>query len=161
METRWRVGDWEGDTIVGQGPARLVTLVDRKSGFTRIQRVANGEADTVMRVVVNLLTPVKRRVHTITWDNGSEFAKHEVIDLALEAKSYFARPYASWQRSTNENGNGLIRQYCPKGSDLSTFDDDYIRMVEDKFNDRPRKRLAFQTPRGVFERAFKRAALRS
>lgn len=89
VEARWRVGDWEGDTIVGQGAVRLVTLVDRKSGFTRIQRVANDEADTVMRAVVNLLAPVKRKVHTITWDNGSEFAKHEVIDLALEAKSYF------------------------------------------------------------------------
>ncbi|CAM5272424.1 IS30 family transposase [Rhodanobacter lindaniclasticus] len=161
VEKRWRVGDWEGDTIVGRGTTRLVTLVDRKSGFTRIRRVANGEADTVMRAVVAVLAPIAARVHTLTWDNGSEFAKHELIDLALEAKSYFAQPYASWQRGTNENGNGLIRQYCPKGSDLSSFDDAFIQGVEDKLNDRPRKRLGFRTPREVFERSFKRTALRN
>jgi IS30 family transposase len=161
VEKRWRVGDWEGDTIVGRGTARLVTLVDRKSGFTRIRRVANGEADTVMRAVVAALAPLAKRVHTLTWDNGSEFAKHELIDLALAAKSYFADPYASWQRGTNENGNGLIRQYCPKGCDLGTFDDAFIQAVEDKLNDRPRKRLGFRTPREVFERSFKRVALRS
>lgn len=161
IEKRWRVGDWEGDTMVGRGPARLVTLVDRKSGFTRIWRVANGEAGTVMRAVIAALAPLAERVHTLTWDNGSEFAKHELIDLALEAKSYFAQPYSSWQRGTNENGNGLIRQYCPKRSDLDTFDDAFIQRVEDKLNDRPRKRLGFRTPREVFERSFKRVALRS
>lgn len=158
---RWRVGDWEGDTVVGQGTARLVTLVDRKSGYTRIRRVPNGTAAVVMRATIDALAPIAKRVHTITWDNGSEFAEHEVIDLALGAKSYFADPYSSWQRGTNENGNGLIRQYCPKGCDLSTFDDAFIQVIEDKLNDRPRKRLGFRTPREVFERSFKRVALRS
>jgi len=129
---RWHVGNWEGDTIAGKGLAQLVTLVDRKSGFTRIRRVPNGEAKTLMRVVLQMLHPVARRVHTIAWDNGREFAKHALINIALGAKSYFADPYSSWQRGTNENGNGLIRQYCPKGCDLSQFDDDFIQRIEDK-----------------------------
>lgn len=161
VDKRWRVGDWEGDTVVGKGLARLVTLVDRKSGIVRIRRVANGEANTVMRAVVAALHPLGRRVHTITWDNGSEFAEHELIDIALEAKSYFADPYSSWQRGCNENCNGLIRQYFPKGCDLVAFDDDYIQEIEDKLNQRPRKRLDFQTPQDVFNQSFERVALRS
>ncbi len=84
-----------------------------------------------------------------------------LIDVALTAKSYFADPYSSWQRGTNENGNGLIRQYFPKGCNLATFDDAFIQYVEDKLNSRPRKRLGYRTPQEVFERSFKRAALRS
>jgi len=161
IETRWRVGDWEGDTIVGQGTTRLVTLADRKSDLTRIRRVPNGEARTVARAVIHALHPLAARVHTITWDNGSEFAEHALIDVALTAKSYFADPYSSWQRGTNENGNGLLRQYFPKGCDLAAFDDAFIQHVEDKLNSRPRKRLGYRTPQEVFERSFKRAALRS
>lgn len=161
VSKRWRVGDWEGDTMVGKGLARLVTLVERKSGLVRIRRVANGEATTVMRAVIEALHPLSQRVHTLTWGNGSEFAEHEVMDIALEANSYFADPYSSWQRGCNENCNGLIRQYCPKGCDLSTFTGEEIQRIEDKLNRRPRKRLDFQTPQDVFDQSFKRVALQS
>ena len=141
--------------------ARIVTLVDRKSGFARVQRVVNGEADSVTRAIVSVLYPLHARVHTLTWDNGSEFAEHRLIDFALEANSYFAMPYASWQRGCNENFNGLLRQYVPKGCDISTFTDAQIQHIEDKLNQRPRKRLGYRTPQQVFEQSFKRVALRS
>lgn len=157
---RWRVGDWEGDTIVGAGSARLVTLVDRKSGFARLQRVPDGKAETVAAAVLQVLYPLQARVHTITWDNGSEFAAHPLIDVALEAKSYFADPYSAWQRGCDENLNGLVRQYAPKGCDLSTLSDADVRRIEDKLNHRPRKRLGFRTPMDVFETSFNRVALR-
>lgn len=157
VQTRQRVGDWEGDTIVGQGTARLVTLVERKSGLLRVRRIATGEADPTMRAVIQSLHALAARVHTITWDNGSEFAQHALIDFALGAKSYFADPYASWQRGTNENTNGLLRQYFPKGCDLSTFSDSFIQSIEDKLNSRPRKRLGFHTPQQIFDKSFRRA----
>ncbi|HEU0197668.1 MAG TPA: IS30 family transposase [Nevskiaceae bacterium] len=161
VTTRWRVGDWEGDTIVGPTPARIVTLVDRKSGYTRLQRVPDGKALTVAAAVLRTLYPLRRRVHTITWDNGSEFAEHALIDVALETTSSFADPYSAWQRGCDENLNGLIRQYAPKGSDLSTLSTADLQRIEDKLNRRPRKRLGFRTPLQVFEASFNRVALRS
>lgn len=157
VHTRQRVGDWEGDTIVGQGTARLGTLVERKSGLLRVRRIATGEADPTMRAVIHSLHPLAVRGHTITWDNGSEFAEHALIDIALGAKSYFADPYSSWQRGSNENTNGLLRQYFPKGCDLSTFSEAYIQSIEDKLNQRPRKRLRFHSPQQIFDKSFKRA----
>lgn len=161
VATRKRVGDWEGDTIVGKGLSRVVTLVDRKSGLLRMRLVPNGEADTVMRAIVHALHGIRRRVHTLTWDNGSEFAEHAVVDIALRATSYFADPYSSWQRGTNENANGLVRQYLPKRCDLGKYSDAEIQILEDKLNQRPRKRLGFRTPQQVFDASFNRGALRS
>ena len=161
VESRKRVGAWEGDTIVGKGLARVVTLVERKTGLLRMRLVPNGQADTVMRAVVHALYPLQNRVHTMTWDNGSEFAEHALVDIALNARSYFADPYSSWQRGTNENTNGLIRQYLPKRCDLSLYSDAEIQAIEDKINQRPRKRLDFRTPQHVFDISFNRGALRS
>ena len=100
-------------------------------------------------------------MHTLTWDNGSEFAEHALIDIALDARSYFAEPYSSWQRDTNENTNGLIRQYLPKRCYLSAYSDAEIQALEDKLNQRPRKRSGFRTPQHVFDASFNRGALRS
>lgn len=161
VERRGRVGDWEGDTIVGKGQARIVTLVDRKSGWTRLRKVPNGTATAVAAAVLSVLHSVRACVHTLTWDNGSEFAEHRLVDIALDADSYFAMPYSSWQRGCNENLNGLLRQYIPKGCDISQFTDEQIQQIEDKLNRRPRKRLGYQTPEQVFELSFKRVALRS
>lgn len=161
VESRQRVGDWEGDTIVGKGSARIVTLVERKSGLLRMRRVASGEADPTRGAILKALHPIKARVHTLTWDNGSEFAGHTLIDLALNATSYFADPYAAWQRGSNENTNGLVRQYLPKGCDLATFSDADIQRIEDRINRRPRKRLGFKSPEHVFYRSFNRVALQS
>lgn len=135
--------------------------MERKSGYSRLRRVADGRADTVARAIVHALHPLRSRVHTLTLDNGSEFAEHELIDIALTAKSYFAESYSSWQRGCNENRNGLLRQYLPKGCDLANVTDEHLQAIEDKLNDRPRKRLGFRTPRQVFEASFNRRALQS
>lgn len=161
VDRRDRVGDWEGATIVGKGPARIVTLVDRKSGWARLRKVADGTATAVAAAVLTVLHPVRARVHTLTWDNGSEFAEHRLMDVALDAASYFARPYSAWERGCNENLNGLVRQYLPKGCDISQFTDAQIQQIEDKLNRRPRKRLGYRTPEQVFELSFNRVALRS
>ncbi len=100
-------------------------------------------------------------MHTLTWDSGSEFAAHRLVDLALDADGYFALPYSSWQRGCNENLNGLIRQYIPKGCDITQFTDAQIQQMEDRLNRRPRKRLGCRTPEQVFELSFNRVALHS
>ena len=161
VDSRQRVGDWEGDTIVGKGAVRIVTLVERKTGLARLRRVENGSADATMRAIVHALYPVGARVHTLTWDNGSEFAEHALIDIALEATSYFAEPYSAWQRGCNENLNGLLRQYFPKGCDLGAFTPLQIQAIEDKLNQRPRKRLGFRTPQHEFDKFFKHVALQT
>lgn len=161
VDRRARVGDWEGDSIVGSGPVRILTLVERKTGLARLCRVASGAAEPMMRAIVQTLYPISQRVRTLTWDNGSEFAEHALWDIALGATSYFADPYSAWQRGCNENLNGLLRQYFPKGSDLGAFTEEDIQNVQDKINRRPRKRLGFRTPQQMFERSFKHRALQS
>lgn len=162
VEARSRVGDWEGDTIVGKGTARIVTLVERKTGFVLLRKVPSGEAEATMRAIVHALHPLRERVHTLTWDNGSEFAEHALIDIALEATSYFADPYSSWQRGSNENTNGLVRQYLPKGCDLAAVTTEQLQQIEDRLNQRPRKRLGYCTPQAKLEASFNRSgALRS
>jgi IS30 family transposase len=126
-----------------------------------MRRVANGESDPTMRAILHALYPVSARVHTLNWDIGCEFAEHALIDIALDATSYFAEPYSAWQRGCNENFNGLLRQHFPKGCDLGTFTEAQIQAIEDQLNQRPRKRLGFRTPQHEFDKSFKRGALRS
>lgn len=161
VATRRRVGDWKGDSVVGKGLARIVTLVEHKSGYSHLRRVPNGRAGTMACAIIHALQPLSSRVHTLMLDNGSEFAEHELIDIALSAKSYFAEPYSVWQRGCNENLNRLLRQHLPKGCDLANVTDEHLQVIADKLNDRPRKRLGFHTPRQVFEASFNRRALRS
>ena len=151
VEARERVGDWEIDTIIGKNHQQaIVTVVERKTGFTLMQKVANKTAEAVGDALIALLKPFKNKVLTITADNGLEFAQHERVAQALEADFYFARPYASWQRGTNENTNGLIREYFPKGSDFVPITQKAIDDAIEKLNSRPRKRLGFLPPRQVF-----------
>ena len=107
------------------------------------------------------LTPLAQRVRTMTYDNGKEFADHAVVDDALKSTAYFADPFASWQRGSNENFNGLLRQYIPKKRPLSTVTADELKMIQDRINHRPRKRLGFKTPYEVFHQSLKRVALRT
>ena len=117
VETKTRIGDWEIDTVIGKNhKGALVTLVDRVSKFTLIKKVDNKQAKVVTEATVTLLTPYLDQTHTITADNGKEFAGHESLSEQLETNVYFAHPYASWERGLNENTNGLIRQYFVKGS---------------------------------------------
>jgi len=153
VEKRSRRGDWEIDTVFGRrGESRdaLVTMVDRRTKLLVIRKVASKHALGVARAIVDGLRQLRRPVHTITSDNGREFAMHAAIAANLKAKFYFARPYASWERGTNENTNGLLRQYFPKSRDFSSISQDEIEHAVNQLNHRPRKTLGFKTPHALF-----------
>ena len=151
VDERKRIGDWEADTVIGKNHRQaIVSIVERKSGFTLIRKVERKTSRAVSGAMIGLLKPYRRRVHTITSDNGREFAGHEEIAKQLEAKFYFAHPYASWERGTNENTNGLIRQYFPKNRDFTTITQQEIDTAMERLNNRPRKRLGYKTPSQVF-----------
>jgi IS30 family transposase len=151
VNTRKRLGDWEVDTLIGkQQKHAMLTLTERKSRFTMIGKVPRRTAQAVRRQVCKLLLPVKDKVHTLTSDHGKEFAEHELIAETLQLKFYFAHPYAAWERGTNENTNGLLRQYLPRKSDFKTISNKKIDQIIAKLNFRPRKTLRFKTPFEVF-----------
>jgi IS30 family transposase len=151
VETRSRIGDWEADTIIGKNHRQaIVSIVERKTGFTLIHKVERKTAQAVSKAMTTLLKPYVNKVHTVTSDNGREFAGHEEIAATLKADFYFAHPYSSWERGTNENTNGLIRQYFPKNRDFTTITQQEIDTAMERLNNRPRKRLGYQTPNQVF-----------
>lgn len=151
VELQKRIGDFEGDTIVGKNhKGSLVTLVDRKSLYLKMYLLPDRTASSVTCAICKVLEKVKDQLHTLTFDNGKEFAYHEVIAEKLDAKVYFANPYSYWQRAINENTNGLIRQYFPKKTDFSKLTQKDIERVENEINNRPRKKLGFKTPTEIF-----------
>lgn len=151
VETRSRIGDWEADTIIGKNHRQaIVSIVERKTGFTLIRKVERKTAQAVSKAMAALLKPYQSRVYTVTSDNGREFAGHEEIAATLKADFYFAHPYSSWERGTNENTNGLIRQYFPKHRDFTTITQQEIDTAMERLNNRPRKRLGYLTPKQVF-----------
>jgi IS30 family transposase len=148
---RRRFGDWEGDTLVSGGRrGGLASIVERKSGFTLLARVDDLKAPTVRKAAESKLTPLPELLRrTITFDNGKEFAEHEQLAAATQLDVYFARPYCAWQRGTNENTNGLIRQYFPKGTDFRDVSHRAVADLQSSLNDRPRKRLGYRTPKEI------------
>lgn len=151
VETRSRIGDWEADTVIGKNHRQaIVSIVERKTGFTLIRKVERKTAQAISQAMIGLLKPYRKKVHTITSDNGKEFAGHEDIANKLKADFYFAHPYSSWERGTNENTNGLIRQYFPKNRDFTTITQQEIDTAMERLNNRPRKRLGYKTPNQVF-----------
>ncbi|MBW2195776.1 MAG: IS30 family transposase [Deltaproteobacteria bacterium] len=155
VELRERVGDWEADTIIGAGKqGAIVTLVERKSRLTLLKQVARRTAVAVEDAILELLRPFPTARYSITFDNGKEFANHQAIAHKLQTDVYFAHPYASWERGTNENTNGLIRQYFPKGANFLSITDDQILFVKERLNARPRKCLDFQAPSMVFSQSL-------
>lgn len=151
VEQKRRVGDWEADTIIGQNHRQaIVSLTERKSKLCLLKKVERNTAEALEAAMEELLQPLKERCHTITSDNGREFAHHQGIALKLRAAFYFAHPYAAWERGLNENTNGLVRQYVPKQSDFSKINDVDVQRVMDRLNNRPRKTLGFKTPNQVF-----------
>ncbi len=151
VEKRSRMGDWELDTVIGKGHKQaIVSLIDRKARLALFAKVERKTAAQVAKTIIRLLTPHADQVHTLTSDNGKEFARHKDIAKALGADFYFAHPYASWERGTNENLNGLIRQYFPKGCDLRTVTDEDMQFAMERLNNRPRKCLGYRTPNEVF-----------
>ena len=149
VDLRQTVGHWEGDLINGsQGTGHLVTLVERKTRFTLTDRVFSKETKEVIESITDLLNPLPEVLKgTLTLDNGKEFARHEVLERDTGVAVYFARPYHSWERGTNENTNGLIRRLYPKRSSFLRIDDGELRRIDRFLNDRPRKCLSWRTPR--------------
>ena len=149
------MGHWEGDLIVGaQQRSAVATLVERKMRLTLLIRLPDGHsAQYVGDALITTFTqlPLKLR-RTLTWDQGNEMFHHERIEAATGLKIYFADPHSPWQRGSNENTNGLVRQYLPKGTDLSVWSDDHLRQIADELNDRPRLCLNDKTPAELLQR---------
>ena len=151
VDTRQRLGDWEVDTIIGKGHHQaIVSLTERKSRLALLRKVERKTAQAVSDAVIELLETLPVQTHTITADNGKEFADHERIGRNLHAKVFFAHPYSSWERAANENMNGLIRQYFPKKHNFATITEKEIELVMHRLNNRPRKCLGFKSPIQVF-----------
>ena len=162
IEERRQLGHWEGNTLTGKiHKQAIISLVERKSGYAVLAKVGNKTAHLVSSAIIDRLNPIAMKVQTLTFDNGKEFSDHAKIDSALGSISYFADPYSSWQRGSNENLNGLIRQYIPKSRPLSTVSDKELARIESLLNNRPRKRLGFKTPHEVFTLSMNTVALRT
>jgi IS30 family transposase len=162
IDKRLQVGHWECDTVIGAAHKQaIVTVVERKSGYAVMAKVSNKTSDLVGSAIIQALKPFEARVKTLAYDNGKEFSGHARIDEALGSMGYFARPFASWERGSNENFNGLLRQYVPKKRQMASITNEEIKMIENRLNNRPRKRLGFRTPAEVFHQSLSRVALRT
>jgi IS30 family transposase len=144
---RSRYGDYEVDLIVGANhKGGLLTMNDRKTGIVKIRKITNKNSEHIANLIIAALKREKHQLHTITSDNGREFADHILVSEKLVIDFYFADPYSSWQRGSNENLNGLIRQYFPKKTNFENVSEDEVKFVENQLNHRPRKRFGFKTP---------------
>lgn len=161
VETRERIGDWEGDTVIGTHTrgAVIATMVERKSRFTRLVKAKNKTTVEVINKIEQRMRPISTLVHTVTLDNGKEFSLHKKLSGELKAKIFFAKPYHSWERGLNENTNGLVRQYFPKKISFDKISETLIQEVEDKLNNRPRKCLGYKTPLEIFNRECKKRGI--
>jgi IS30 family transposase len=147
VDTKRYYGDWEGDLIVGKKhEGAALTLVERKTKHCLIYPLEGKRADEVMLAMIVALWPFIGKLRSITLDNGKEFSGHETVSAVLGTRIYFAHPYSSWERGLNENTNGLIRQYLPKGQSLKGLTLEQCQRIEDKLNTRPRKTLGFTAP---------------
>ena len=156
VDKRSILGDWEADTVIGKGhQGAVVTLIERKSRLYLAKAISNKRSDLTAHAINELLTPFVKHTATITFDNGKEFANHTDISATLDCDTYFAKPYSAWQRGANENANGLLRQYLPKGMPLHKVKQDYVLESVEKMNNRPRKCLEFKTPWEVFNEIAK------
>lgn len=155
VDEKQRIGDLEIDLVIGKNHKKaILTINDRASGKAQIALLKSKSAEEVKQKTVEILTEWKPFLHTITSDNGKEFALHQEIAKALDIDYYFAKPYHSWERGANENYNGLLRQYFPKKYDFNLITKEKLQEVENKINDRPRKRFGYLSPNFVFLQAI-------
>jgi len=151
VETKSRIGDWEADTVIGaEHKGAIVTIVERKTKMSLFELVPDKTKESVTKAITNMLEAHKDKVLTITFDNGKEFADHDIIAKTLNTKCYFATPYHSWERGLNEHTNGLLRQFIPKKTDFTKLRHDDIVKYQNLLNNRPRKILNFNTPAQMF-----------
>ena len=147
VDKKERFGDLEVDLIIGKNHKQaIVTLNDRASGVLKMKKVYSKKSDEVSNAINEMLKDWLPYIHTITSDNGKEFAEHKKVTEESNIDYYFANPYHPWERGANENLNRLIRQYIPKKSDFSLITDEYIKQIENRLNSRPRKRFNFENP---------------
>jgi transposase, IS30 family len=159
VEAKERLGDLEIDLVIGKDhDGALLTVNDRATGKLKMVKIDSKEASVVQAKLVEMLQEWMYFLQTITSDNGKEFANHKAIADELNISYFFAKPYQSWQRGANENLNGLIRQYFPKKSDFKLIKNEYVQEIENKLNNRPRKRYGFKTPNEVFSQKLKNCA---
>ena len=145
VERRGRYGDWEADLIAGcRGGGHLLSLYERKSRTGKLVKLLSKDAGDTAQAIITALSGL--RVHTITYDNGLEFAGHQQVSYALGAAGYFCQPYHSWEKGGVENFNGLVRQYLPKGTNFLNISEASLADIEAELNQRPRKCLGFQSP---------------
>lgn len=150
---RTRVGHWEGDTVMGSGDKHcILTLVDRKTGYTMIGKLRNRTTATANARAISLLRGAARPVRTLTVDNGTEFHSYREVEAATGTRFFFATPHHSWERGTSENTNGLIRQYLPKRKSMARVSQADCDRIAHALNSRPRKRLGFLTPSELYDR---------
>ena len=154
-------GHWEGDLVVGPGNSGLVTLVERATRFALIGRLpGTRDSETVIDVLQRQITQLPRWLRqTLTWDQGQEMSRHREFTVATGCPVFFCDPHSPWQRGSNENLNGLIRDYYPKGTNFNTVTDDEIMAISAQLNDRPRKTLGFHTPREKLASIFRRVVV--
>jgi IS30 family transposase len=147
VEDRAIPGHWEGDLIAGSGNSHIATLVERQSRFVMLVKLDGRDSWTVAAALITQVKrlPVELR-KSLTWDRGFEMAQHKQITIATDLKLYFCDPQSPWQRGTNENTNGLLRQYLPKRTDLAVYSQAELNQIAKQLNQRPRKTLGFQTP---------------
>lgn len=151
VDDKTRLGDWEADTVIGKGHSGvLVTLTERVSKLNFAISIGRKKSELTKEAIINALTPFKRWVHTITFDNGREFCGHEAIAKTLDCSTYFAKPYHSWERGLNENHNGLLRQFFPKKERFDNITQNEVDHAITALNHRPRKGLNYRTPWEVF-----------
>jgi IS30 family transposase len=154
-EDRAVPGHWEGDLIAGSRNSHIATLVERRSRFLMLVRVENRETATVVGALTRHVQQLPAGLMTtLTWDQGKEMAAHKRFTVATDVQVYFCDPRSPWQRGSNENTNGLLRQYFPKGTDLSGFSQEQLDAVADRLNTRPRKTLGYSTPADTLAKAL-------
>lgn len=155
VQRRSRIGHWEGDTVMGADQRNCVlTLVERVSGKTVIKKLSARNKEQATRALIEAIREIgRRKICSITLDNGTEFHDHKLVERHTGVRLYFAQPYHSWERGTNENTNGLIRQYLPKGMCMRQLTQRECDEIAEALNTRPRKRLGFKTPDEVFARS--------
>ncbi|WP_010136322.1 IS30 family transposase [Ochrovirga pacifica] len=160
IELREEIGHWEGDLMIGKNQKSAIgTIVERKSRYTLIVKLKarnSKEVEKMFSRILNKLNPIFKK--TMTYDNGIEMARHEKITRNTGMKIYFAHPYSSWERGTNENTNGLIRRYLPKGTDFNLIDEKLLLKIQDKLNNRPRKIIGYKTPNEIMDFELKNVA---
>jgi len=160
IDNRQEIGHWEGDLIIGKGQKSAIgTIVERKSRYTLIVKLKSRKADQVAKMFSEKINQLNKKLRkSMTYDNGIEMAKHQLITQKTGMKIYFAHPYSSWQRGTNENTNGIIRRDFPKGTDFNLIDEKQILKLQHKLNNKPRKIIGYKTPKEVLESELKNVA---